>query len=266
MHLPKGSYSIGTTLSVPANADLQIVGDGTNSQLNWSGVAGGTILRMNGPSRAILRDFIRANGGNAANGIAIENADQPGARVYLEGFVTEPPMQTTLLADGLTSTVVELHGGYPMNDSQSLYVCRGVGGAGNSVVAIFGASTGSNAHTFPLWDVQNGGRMLVEDTWFEGPNSRAVRLSGTETFTFWAGLLAPDNDTNNPRESSHRAERVFWKGDVRRGDVELVRQCLPRDGGHQRDQSNERTLSWECRLLRTLFLADRVGRKRLIFE
>ena len=57
VHLPKGSYSIGTTLSVPANADLQIVGDGWNSQLNWSGVAGGTILRMNGPSRAILREF-----------------------------------------------------------------------------------------------------------------------------------------------------------------------------------------------------------------
>ena len=64
VHLPKGSYSIGTTLSVPANADLQIVGDGRNSQLNWSGAAGGTILRMNGPSRAILREF-GTNGGRA---------------------------------------------------------------------------------------------------------------------------------------------------------------------------------------------------------
>ena len=190
VHLPKGSYSIGTTLSVPANADLQIAGDGWSSELYWTGAAGGTVLRLNGPSRAILREFSAncGQGGNRATGIAIENADQPGARVYLEGFVTGFPLQTALLADGLTYTRIELHGGRAMNDSQSLFVSRGVGGGGSSIVAIFGGMSGSNAGTFPLWDVQNGGRMLVEDTWFEGNTSRAVRLTGTGTFTYWGAI------------------------------------------------------------------------------
>ena len=109
--------------------------------------------------------------------------------------MTEPPLQTALLADGLTYTRIELHGGYAMNDSQSLFVSRGVGGGGSSIVAIFGGMNGSNAGTFPLWDVQNGGRMLVEDTWFEGNTSRAVRLTGTGTFTYWGGLLAPNTST-----------------------------------------------------------------------
>ena len=52
----------------------------------------------------------------------------------------------------------------------------------------------SNAGSFPLWDVQNGGRMLVEDTWVEGGASRAVRLTGTGTFTSWGGNLAPYNN------------------------------------------------------------------------
>jgi len=191
VHLPKGSYSIGTTLSVPANTDLQIVGDGWNSVLSWSGAADGTILRLNGPSRAILRELGTnggANGGNAANGVAVENADQPGARVYLEGFSTEPPLQTALLADGLTNARVELHDASAWTHSQSVIVSRGVGGAGSSIVAMFGGARASNAGTFPLWDVQNGGRMLVEDTWFEGGTSRAVRLTGTGTFTYWGAI------------------------------------------------------------------------------
>jgi hypothetical protein len=143
-----------------------------------------------------LREFSTngGQGGNWATGIAIENADQPGARVYLEGFVTGS-LQTALLADGLTYTQIELHGASARNDSQSLFVSREVGGGGSSIVAIFGGMNSSNAGTFPLWDVQNGGRMLVEDAWFEGDTSRAVRLTGTGTFTYWGGLLAPETST-----------------------------------------------------------------------
>src|SRR5437899_12502821 len=36
VHIQPGSYSINTTLVVPANSDLQIIGDGNYSQLNWS--------------------------------------------------------------------------------------------------------------------------------------------------------------------------------------------------------------------------------------
>ena len=43
------------------------------------------------------------------------------------------PLQTALLADGLTYTRIELHGVFAMNDSQSLFVSRGVGGGESSI-------------------------------------------------------------------------------------------------------------------------------------
>ena len=125
VHLPKGRYSVGSTLSIPANADLQLVGDGTNSMLAWAGPAGGTVLRVNGPSKAVLRDFSTSGNGNAV-GISIERADQVGARVFLDNFMSEAPLGTAVLADGLTNTFVELHGAYPDNGfggfSQPLYL------------------------------------------------------------------------------------------------------------------------------------------------
>ena len=54
---------------------------------------------------------------------------------------------------------------------------------------------GSDAATAPLWDVQNGGRMMVLDAWFEGETARAAQLTGTGTFTYWNGLLAPYSST-----------------------------------------------------------------------
>jgi hypothetical protein len=45
---------------VPAGCDLQLVGDGAAemaTRLNWAGRPGGVLLRLEGPSRATLRDI-----------------------------------------------------------------------------------------------------------------------------------------------------------------------------------------------------------------
>ena len=105
---------------------------------------------------------------NAANGVAVEHADQPGARVYLEGFSTEPPLQTALLADGLTNARVELHERECL-DAASRSSCPGE--LAEREAASWRCSGARALRTRALsrsGDVQNGGRMLVEDTWFEG--------------------------------------------------------------------------------------------------
>ena len=128
------------------------------------------VLRVNGPSKAVLRDFSTSGAGNA-EGISIEGADQVGARVFLDDFWSEPPLGTSVVADGLVNTFVELHGPSPtngLNGTQPLYSVRGVGGAGASVTAIFGGMNYSGSSTAPLWDVQNGGRLMVLDAWYKG--------------------------------------------------------------------------------------------------
>ena len=58
---------------------MQLVGDSageTGSRLDWTGRAGGLLLKLEGPARATLRDFYL--GAPNARAMLVENADQPG--------------------------------------------------------------------------------------------------------------------------------------------------------------------------------------------
>ena len=95
VHLNPGDYNITTTLIVPANRDLQIIGDGSRSVLDWQGSGSGPVLRLNGPSHAILMDFQVRGNNKSANGIEVNNADQEGSQIFIEqaqltSFTNEP--------------------------------------------------------------------------------------------------------------------------------------------------------------------------------
>ena len=51
VHLPYGSYSINQTVTIPANCNIQLVGDGQQSALVWAGTGSGPVLQLLGPSR-----------------------------------------------------------------------------------------------------------------------------------------------------------------------------------------------------------------------
>ncbi len=89
VHLPKGAYKLARTVVVPANKDLQIIGDGAgdNNATVLTNTGGAiTALRLDGPSRAVLRDF-QLNGG-AGDALLITNADQQGGRVFADQLHT----------------------------------------------------------------------------------------------------------------------------------------------------------------------------------
>ena len=46
VHIQPGTYNINTTLLVPAGSDMQIIGDGFNSRLVWSGTTTGPVIRL----------------------------------------------------------------------------------------------------------------------------------------------------------------------------------------------------------------------------
>ena len=86
VHLPKGDYSVTSTIIVPSQTPMSIIGDGASehgSRFNWSGVGSGPVLSLWGPSRTSLRD-LNINGGNTdgADGLMIDRADQQGGRVF----------------------------------------------------------------------------------------------------------------------------------------------------------------------------------------
>ena len=84
VHIPEGIYHITSTITIPANTDIQLVGDG-NTTLTWAGTGSGPILYLPGPTKATLRDF-QLDGGyrpydpHFAAGIVVDNIDQPGSR------------------------------------------------------------------------------------------------------------------------------------------------------------------------------------------
>jgi pectate lyase-like protein len=192
VHLPQGNYAITQTLVVPANVDVQIIGDGGTSLLYWSGAPGtNAVLQLAGPSRAILRDFGILGSGNSA-GIEVDNTDQSGSRVYMEQAHLTRGETANLLVDQLDNTLVELHDFYP---SQTV-VAPATTGIGLEVIGgpsaangdpLGGQTTvyaGASSGNYVSFGMSNGGRLLVNDTWDEEPDiSTFALVSDQSVFT-----------------------------------------------------------------------------------
>ena len=210
VHLPKGNYSIGKTLIIPAGADLQLVGDGPENatQLSNGGVAN-PLIRVLGPSHATFRNFI-VNAGRAAVGIQVTNCDQKGARVFGEQLNTSG-YEYGFVADGLDNARVELrdagHNGMQVN---------GAGPGTKSWVALFCGSSSrdsSGQAGIHLYDVQQGGRLLVRDIWYEGQAYSMMNLTGSGEFAYHSGFMAP-------YDPNHGA-KLAWEEDVRQAVASL---------------------------------------------
>src|SRR5204863_2435966 len=53
VHLKKGAYNVSSTITVPGQIPITIVGDGAvDSVLQWTGTGAGPVLWLKGPSRA----------------------------------------------------------------------------------------------------------------------------------------------------------------------------------------------------------------------
>lgn len=183
VHLPSGTYSINQTLNIPSGSDVQVVGDGGYSAMLWSGTGTGPVLSVGADSHAALRDF-RVHGNNLAKGILVNVNDQPGNSIFLDQAGLTITSQNNLLVEGLDHTNVTLSSLY--HDSSTLSV-RVVGGpllaggqAAEANVNILGGGDGENQLTY---SVENGGRLLAEDVWYEGAPPGFVNLAGSGTFT-----------------------------------------------------------------------------------
>ena len=192
VHLAQGNYNILSTLTVPANADVQIIGDGGTTQLQWGGAQGTSpVIDLAGPSRAILRDFMIQTYGKSA-GIQVDNADQAGARIFMEQATLTRGLTAGLLVDQLDNAVVELHDFYPSQTSISPAVTgtglKVVGGANAAAGNAQGGKTsvfaGATSNDYLTFEVISGGSLLVNDVWYEGPDaSTFAHVADNSIFT-----------------------------------------------------------------------------------
>lgn len=175
VHLPMGTYEMETTLAIPAELDLQLVGDGgaeTATVLRWIGKPGGLVLKLEGPSRATVRD-ISVNAG-AANGILVNNCDQLGGKVFADqlnvpGANPAAKSRAGLLVSGVEQSDVLLRclqGG--SNSEKWVKVIGGpnqrIGKDTRGQVCIYAGATGS---TDAQYTISDGGRLVVRSVYHE---------------------------------------------------------------------------------------------------
>lgn len=170
VHFAAGIYKVSRTLVIPANARIQLVGDGLLSRLQWNGPSSGIVIQLDGPSLATVRDLHILANAPSARAFSFNNADQAGGRIAVTGSALGvlntyklPQTQISLLANtGLN--------GMDLSNAGSV-MAMGAGGMG------------------PV-KVRDGSRALVSDIWYEGPDTRLIQVSSGE-FTYLNGHLSP---------------------------------------------------------------------------
>ncbi|MGA2139755.1 MAG: glycosyl hydrolase family 28-related protein [Verrucomicrobiia bacterium] len=191
VHLPAGTCPIDRTLVIPAGNDVQLVGDGVATILQWTGGENGCVLRTPGPARATLRD-LTVNGNKTATGLVVENCDQVGARILMDQVNVHGGQEVGLLIDRLQHTDVSV---LNFNHADQVLGVKVVGAAATATndstsgrAVIFCGSSSNNELSY---EVVNGGRLLVRDTWYEtGQFPRFLRCEGAGEFTLHGANVA----------------------------------------------------------------------------
>ncbi|MBN1443588.1 MAG: hypothetical protein JXA90_12835 [Planctomycetes bacterium] len=243
IHLPMGVYRIRETLVVPAGCDVQIVGDGgaeTATRLEWHGPPEGMLLRLEGPSRATLRDFyIHAPGGRA---LLVEGADQDGGRIFADqlnasGATSQEHGRTAaVLLDGVDRSDVLLRALQGSgNGGAWVEVGGGPGSAdARNQISVFTGATGSAAGQY---DVRGGGRLVVRGVYHERSSGAltGLRLTGSGTLSIDATRFSYATSAASPTIAAEDFRGIFTLATCMLLPVETRETCrfeLRGDGSH----------------------------------
>ncbi|MHB9131775.1 MAG: chitobiase/beta-hexosaminidase C-terminal domain-containing protein [Armatimonadota bacterium] len=202
VHIPAYSYNnlpgwidINSTLVIPANADIQLIGDGGKmnaTSLLWTGASTGPILRIDGPSHVIVRDVLfNGHGGGRATAVQLTNADQENGEVYFEGgnlggLSDNVPGEAGFYLTGNDDTKVTLMGTgtygflrYGVKSTGGPRLTAGVPTEGR-FANISGAGGNSNS-LLSFVDVQNGAKVAHQGVYLErgGTSVQQIKLQDT---------------------------------------------------------------------------------------
>jgi hypothetical protein len=189
VHLPMGLYKVVKTLVIPAGCDVQLVGDGageTATRLNWAGPADGVVLRLEGPSRATVRDcYINAG---QARAVVADNADQEGGHIFADQLNTSGPTSAkagrtaALRVSGLDRTDVLLRALQGSGNAGAWVEVIG-GPRGREATSQVSVCTGATGSAAGQYDVRRWGRLVVRGVYHERSSDALSGLTLTDSGT-----------------------------------------------------------------------------------
>jgi hypothetical protein len=165
VHLQAGTYTLTTTLTIPANADIQVTGDGAGvTILSWGGAANVPMLRITGPTKVRLQD-LQLHAQNSTDGVVLETIDQSGARIHLGQLQVRQGYGSHLLVTGL------MQAGLEWVNSNSAYMTDGIAVqvvGGTAPTIFYGGASSTNKMQYTA---RGGGTLVVRDMYYETTSS-----------------------------------------------------------------------------------------------
>jgi len=182
------NYGMTSTVTIPTNKDVRVVGDGADTILYWQGSGGGTIFSCPYPSHATFSHIgLIGNSGTAGNLINVSGVASTPARVYLRDSIATQPTGVNIYLGNCSNTVIDVAGlSYGGGNFPAPPATNGdnivLSGAGK--LHYINTDGGGNAVSFIS---TNGGQLYVENSYNEASNTHSnklLRLSGAGTVTF----------------------------------------------------------------------------------
>jgi hypothetical protein len=189
VHFRMGEYTIDRTLRIKAGADMQLMGDGwlygtMIQQKDFALFRKIPLLEVQGPSYITIKDihFGSALGKGQFAGIVFKNVDQPRSEVHIDQ-VYSPGTDTSLFVRNMNYLYVQKDNSF---FSTGNYISGGPlvqQNRGTARVCCYGGQ-------FVRLFVQQNGRFVAKDCWWEGQDRVPLDLSGSGAITIDGGMVA----------------------------------------------------------------------------
>lgn len=215
VHLPTGSLGVGSTIEIPSNKRIQILGDGGVGPASLILSSALKTLWFKGPSLASISHVCVVTTHSAPeSAIQVDKADQEGGRVWIHGGQLSSEGSTSAAAvhvSGLAETQVGINSLVGGNKAGRFVDVTGKGGDASSTVRLeMAASMSHGGH----YSVNDGGRLLARGVYFEPRTSQTVGVaklseaSGEDSGECWltidsSNLKVGDTATDLPSFWTH---------------------------------------------------------------
>jgi hypothetical protein len=210
VHVPWGNHGCSSTVVIPGNKSVVLVGDGPGSQFVWNGPGGtGPLLQMPYPSQATLAHLGFDGYRRALPLIQVDGIGSLSARVLLKDcWITSCSLNNVQIGDCPNASVEQqsVSCQYSTTPTANNVVLEGRG-----KMRWFCTDTGDIPNNFVC---TNGGSLYVETQWQEADGSGHVgaKLSGNSAASFVSTKFAINStqtSTNGIRVADFSGKFLF---------------------------------------------------------
>jgi hypothetical protein len=195
IYFPSGKFYLDRPLIIPANADMQIVGDGQIDasilQASPSFPKGKALLSIMGPSQVVIQDIQIGQFTNVMSGIdaiAFDNADQPEGAAYIDQLYTNA--RRSIFGEGLDYLRIQETNSF-FSDGKRITGGKLLqAGKGSAGLFCFGGQ-------FAGLSVDNGAKAVMKDCWWEGDMRKPLLFNGIGNITIDGAMVAPRSADSN---------------------------------------------------------------------